>query len=82
MGQLRASEEGRSRKPRVTLERKITLSATAEGTGGLYSWQSGEGARFDSDEVSPLYENRCLTVKCDYANHRLNVDGEECCRRA
>jgi hypothetical protein len=38
---------------------------------GLYSWQSGEGAqypirwdasRFDSDEMSPLYENRYLTV--------------------
>jgi hypothetical protein len=65
-------DEGRSRKPRVTLERKITWSATAEGTGGgLYRWQSGEEARYpirwdasrlDSDEISPLYENRCLTV--------------------
>jgi hypothetical protein len=33
-------DEGQSRKPRVTLERKITWSATTEG---LYSWQSGEG---------------------------------------
>ena len=53
-------DEGRSRKPRVTLEKER-----------LYSWQSGEGARypirldasrFDSDEMLPLYENRCLTV--------------------
>jgi hypothetical protein len=33
-----------------------------------------------------LYENRCLTVGLhqmrDCANHRLNVDGEERCRRA
>ena len=28
-------DEGRSRKPRVTLERKITWSTTAEGTGAL-----------------------------------------------
>ena len=70
MGQLRASEdvgnEGRSRKPRVTLERKDNLECNSRGDGGLYSWQSGEGARypirwdasrFGSDEMSPLYEN-------------------------
>jgi hypothetical protein len=61
-------DEGQSRKPRVTLERKITWSATTEG---LYSWQSGEGrdtpigwdtSRIGSDEMPPLYENRCLAV--------------------
>jgi hypothetical protein len=37
---------------------------------GFYSWQSDEGgaipdqdvSRFDSDEMSPMYENRCITV--------------------
>jgi hypothetical protein len=28
-------DEGRSKKPRVTLERKITRSATGEGDGGF-----------------------------------------------
>jgi hypothetical protein len=46
-------DEGRFRKPRVTLERKNNLV--------LYSWQSGEGGG-DSGEMSPLYENRCLAV--------------------
>src|SRR5271156_6123057 len=38
-------DEGQSRRPRVTLEGKITWGATAEGDGGLYSWQNGEGGR-------------------------------------
>jgi hypothetical protein len=36
-------DEGRSRKPRVTLERKITWERNSREDGGLYSWQSGEG---------------------------------------
>jgi hypothetical protein len=75
VGQQQASEivgdEGRSRKPRVTLERQITWNATAEGTGGFIAGKAARGrdtrsgwdtSRFDSDEMSPLYENRCLTV--------------------
>ena len=33
---------------------------------------------FDSDKMSPLYENRSPLLayfKCDCSNHRLNVDG-------
>ena len=89
MGQLRASEdvgnEGRSRKPRVTLERKDNLECNSRGDGGLYSWQSGEGgrypirwdaSRFSSDEMSPLYENRCLTV--GLVQMRLRQPPAEC----
>jgi hypothetical protein len=64
-------DEGRSMKPRVTLEKKDNLECNSRGERELYSWQSGEGARypirwdassFGSDEMSPLYEHRCLTV--------------------
>jgi hypothetical protein len=87
-------DEERSRKPRVTLEKKDNLECNSRGGRGLYSWQSGEGARypirwnaprFGSDEMSPLYENRCLTVglvQCNCANHRVNVDVKKRCRRA
>jgi hypothetical protein len=64
-------DEERSRKPRVTLERKMAWECNSRGDEGLYSWQSGEGARypirwdargFGSDEMPLLYENRCLAV--------------------
>ena len=63
-----AAGDGRSRKPRLTLERKIIWECHSRGDGGFYSWQSGKEVRdligrdvssFDSDEMSPLYENRC-----------------------
>jgi len=47
--------EGRSRKPRVTLE-EIIWSATAEGDGAFIV---GKAARGTIAEMSPLYENRC-----------------------
>jgi hypothetical protein len=63
-------DEGRSRKPRAT-RKNDNLECNSRRGPGLYSWQSGEGARypirwdasrFDSNEMSPLYENRCLIV--------------------
>ena len=36
-------DEGRSRKPRVTLERKITWSVTAEGDGGFIVGKAARG---------------------------------------
>jgi hypothetical protein len=50
-----------------------------------YGTRSGSRApervlsRFSSDETSPLYENRYLTMGLF---HRLNVNIEERCRRA
>jgi hypothetical protein len=65
----------------VTLEGKITWGATAEGDGGLYSWQTGEGGAI-LDQVGRLEvtATRCRRFmkfavslrayfKCDCANH-------------
>ena len=55
----------------MTLERKVTWSATAEGDGGFIAGKAARGARypikrdasmFGSDEMSLLYEYRCLAV--------------------
>jgi hypothetical protein len=87
--------EERSKKPRVTLERKDNLKYNNRKDEGLYSWQSGKGrdtyltgrdaSRCDSDEISLFCENRLshceLSFKYDSANHQLNIDGEERCRR-
>jgi hypothetical protein len=43
-GQVLVGDEGRSRKPQVTLKRKITWSATAEGDGGLIVGKAARGA--------------------------------------
>jgi hypothetical protein len=66
-------DEGRSRKPRVTSKEKITWSATAEGTGALLL---AKARGFGSDEMSPLYENRCLTV--GLVQMRLRQSPAEC----
>jgi hypothetical protein len=62
-------DEGPSEKPRVTSERKVTWSTTAEGVGGFIAGKAARGARYlikrdasrcGSDEMSLLYEYRCL----------------------
>jgi hypothetical protein len=52
---------------------------------GERNTRSGGTPRGDSDEMSPLYEIRCLTAGLLQMRLRpitMNVDGEERCRRA
>jgi hypothetical protein len=68
------------------IEKGLLLSALIQQRGrGLYSWQSGEGARypirwdasrFNSDEISPLYENCYLAV--GLVQMRLRQSPAEC----
>jgi hypothetical protein len=61
-------DEGRSRKPRVTLEGKDNLECNSRGDEGFIAGKAARGRDtrsdgtprgLDSDEMSLLYENRC-----------------------
>jgi hypothetical protein len=84
-------DEGPSEKPRVTSERKVQQQ---RGLGGFIAGKAARGARYlikrdasrcGSDEMSLLYEYRCLNCglisNAIAPNHWLNVDCEERCGR-
>ena len=86
--------EDRSRKPRVDTRKKDNLERNSRGDGGFTVSKAARRGDTRSGRtprgLTATRYRRFMKIavslwawfKCDYANHRLNVNSEERCRRA